>query len=73
MKKTIVSLTALLLLFTLIGCSAIPEKPETDLEFWIAENVDDVDFSGRQERYGLMGGREYYGSGYVPTTDEIIR
>lgn len=39
MKKTMVLLTVLLLLFSLIGCSAIPEKPETDLEFWIAENV----------------------------------
>ena len=44
-------------------------KPETNLEFWIAENVDDVDFSKYQEKYGMFGGREYYGTGYVPTTD----
>ena len=43
---------------------------KTDLEFRIAENVNDFDFSGWQERYGIMGGREYYGSGYVPMTDE---
>lgn len=74
MKKAIVLLTVLVCLLSLIGCSAQtpkkPEKPETDLEFWIAENVDDFDFSGWEERYGIMGGREYYGSGYVPTKDE---
>ena len=45
-------------------------KPETNLEFWIAENVDNVDFSKYQEKYGMFGGREYYGTGYVPTLDE---
>ena len=71
MKKAIVLLTVLVCLLSLVGCSAqTPEKPETDLEFWIAENVDDFDFSGWEERYGIMGGREYYGSSYVPTKDE---
>ena len=42
----------------------------TGLEFWIAENVDDVDFSKYQIKYGMMGGTEYYGTGYVPTVDE---
>ena len=45
-------------------------KPITKLEFWIAENVDDVDFSKYQIKYGMMGGTEYYGTGYVPTVDE---
>ena len=40
------------------------------LEFWIADNVDQVDFSAYTRRYGLMGGKEYYGTGYVPTLDE---
>ena len=40
----------------------------TNLEFWIAENVDGFDFSSHQEKYGLFGGKEYYGKGYVPTT-----
>ena len=44
--------------------------PTTKLEFWIAENVDDVDFSKFQEKYGLFGGTEYYGTGYVPTVNE---
>ena len=44
--------------------------PGTNLEFWIGENVDDFDFSAYQEKYGLFGGNEYYGAGYVPTIDE---
>lgn len=47
-----------------------PAQPATNLEFWIAENVDTVDFSKLQEKYGMFGGREYYGTGYVPTVDE---
>ena len=45
-------------------------RPETNLEFWIAQNVDNVDFSKYQEKYGIMGGREFYGTGYTPTLDE---
>ena len=45
----------------------LPE-PDTNLEFWIAEKVDDADFFNHQEKYGLMGGREYYGRGYAPST-----
>ena len=46
-------------------------RPVTNLEFWIAQNVDNVDFSMYQEKYGMMGGREYYGTGYTPTLDEF--
>ncbi len=46
----------------------IPQT-QTNLEFWIAENVHQFDFSGYQEKYGLFGGTEYYGTGYVPTMD----
>lgn len=42
----------------------------TNLEFWIADNVDNFDFSEHQQRYGLMGGDEYYGKGYAPTYDD---
>ena len=49
--------------------NALPE-PSTNLEFWIAENVDGVDFSEYREKYGLFGGRQYYGKGYLPTEDE---
>lgn len=47
-----------------------PTPSNTNLEFWIAENVDQVDFSKFHEKYGLFGGKEYYGTGYVPTVDE---
>ena len=61
------------MLVLFVGCSNKLEKPETNLEFWIAENVDDVDFSAYHEKHqiGYMGNvRLYYGSGYQPTIDE---
>ena len=74
MKKWIAFLLSILTLILFAGCSASAlERPETNLEFWIAENVDDVDFSTYQEkyRYGYMGpGRLYYGANYQPTVDE---
>ena len=45
-------------------------KPETNLEFWLTENVGDADFSQYQEQYGWFGCHVYYGTGYVPTIDE---
>ena len=49
--------------------TVIPLTPISNLEFWIGENVDNVDFSKYQEKYGMFGGNEYYGTGYVPTID----
>ncbi len=46
-----------------------PPRPVTNLEFWIGEKVDNASFSGYQEKYGLFGGKEYYGTGYMPTSD----
>lgn len=72
MKKWICLLCAMLLL-SLGGCGddiADLSEPPSNLEFWIAENVDDVDFSQYQMKYGRMGGDDYYGSGYIPTQDE---
>lgn len=63
-------LTLTLLLPTLSGCGDRLNEPDHDLEFWITENVDDFDFSGHQPKYGIMGGYEYYGTGYVPTIGE---
>lgn len=68
-----IRLAALLcaLLLLLAGCAKAPEKPaDTTLEFWIGDPVTETTFSGFTERYGLMGGREYYGTGYVPGVDE---
>ena len=84
MKKLFTLLLVLILIFSLCACdnSQLPHddnqqlqnndltKPVTNLEFWIAENVDNIDFSKYQERYGMFGGHEYYGTGYVPTIDE---
>jgi hypothetical protein len=44
--------------------------PITNLEFWIGQNVDDVDFSSYHMQIGLMGGDAYYGTGYVPLPDK---
>ncbi len=71
MKQTLSFLLSLFMLFSLTGCTVGKlKKPETNLEFWITENVDNVDFSDYEQRFGLMGGKEYYGQGYTPATDE---
>ncbi|MBP3618549.1 MAG: hypothetical protein J6J38_10985 [Lachnospiraceae bacterium] len=70
-KKGLLIISIFLLVFICIFVFANrkPKRPVTDLEFWIGENVDEVDFSGYVEKFGLFGGREFYGSGYVPTLD----
>ena len=75
MKKIRILLAFLLLSAVLFGCAA-PEKrsnasvpADTDLEFWIGENVDGVDFSSFEEQTGWVGARAYYGTGYIPGTD----
>jgi hypothetical protein len=71
MKKILVLLLCAFMLTSFVGCSSRKlAKPETNLDFWIAENVDAVDFSEYHQRYGMMGGQEYYGKGYTPTVDE---
>ncbi len=48
-----------------------PDKPEDfALDFWIAENVEEVDLSKYQENYGWYGAREYLGSAYKMVIDE---
>ena len=63
-------LCAFLLFAVVIFAQRSVPSPETNLEFWICDNVDGFDFSEYRQRFGLMGGREFYGTGYVPTTDE---
>ena len=71
MKKIATLLLCIVVLLTLVGCSSNKlEKPETNLEFWIGENVDGIDFTNYQMKYGMFGGNMYYGTGYVPTLDE---
>lgn len=43
---------------------------DTTLEFWITENVDNVDFSKYEEIPGWFGAHEYYGKEYGPAVDE---
>lgn len=84
MKKILALFLVLILIVSLSACDneQLPNnnnqqtqnnnlsQPVTNLEFWIAENVDDVDFSKYQIKNGRMGGTDYYGTGYVPTVDE---
>lgn len=76
MKRLFALVIVLILIISVSACDNQPthsndlSQPITNLEFWIAENVDDVDFSKYQIKYGIMGGTEYYGTGYVPTVDE---
>lgn len=43
----------------------IPPRPEdTQLEFWICEDVSETDWTGHDEIYGWFGAREYLGTGY---------
>lgn len=70
MKKTVAGVIALLTicLCFLAGCAdKLPEKPtDTNLEFWIGEDVSNVDFSEYHEVLGWFGAREFYGKGYAP-------
>lgn len=70
-KKIILSVIAFVLVVSgiFIFVNRKPPRPVTNLEFWIGDNVDDVDFSDYEIKPGLFGGREYYGTGYVPTVN----
>lgn len=71
MKRIATAILTAIFLFALFGCGEKGvEKSETNLEFWICDNADELDFSNCKERFGIMGGREYYGSAYAPTEDE---
>ena len=69
-KMIVLSAVVILLLFMWYRYGKKPSRADTNLEFWIAENVENVDFGQYQAKHGLMGGREYYGSGYIPLTNE---
>ncbi len=80
MKKIIVVLLILVTLLSVVGCSSekgaeaedekFLVKPDgCELDFWICENVKDVDFSEYTEIIGISGGKEYAGKGYEVTRD----
>lgn len=67
-------LPLILTAFCFTGCVSgldSTETPEdTNLEFWITQEVTLSDFEGYQEKYGWFGANEFYGKGYEPTMDE---
>ena len=70
-KKILVFISAFVLVCigVFVFANRKPHRPVTNLEFWIGDNVDDTEFSGHTEKIGLFGGREFYGTGYIPTLD----
>jgi len=53
-KKVLVLLLCLVVVMVFGGAlNNKLKKVDTNLEFWIAENVDKVDFSQYQEKYGI--------------------
>lgn len=74
MKRILLIFALIFALLTFSACaktSEIPPKSESkNLEFWITENVEKVDFSKHKEIYGWFGARQFYGLGYAPAFDE---
>ena len=72
-KKLLIPLLLLCIsLFAMVGCTSdkILAKPvDTSLEFWVIQDVSDIDFSGHYKLHGF-GADFYYGKGYQPA--EII-
>lgn len=59
-------------MFAMVGCTdnKMLEKPQdTSLEFWVMQDVSDIDFSGHYKLHGF-GADFYYGKGYQPA--EIV-
>lgn len=53
--------------FTFRRGTTVPPRPkDTSLEYWICDDAAKIDWSGHQEVPGMMGGREFFGSGYHP-------
>lgn len=71
MKRIIgIILTLLALSVMLSGCTRVLERPDdTNLEFWITEDVTGFDFSDHHFIPGWMGAWEYYGKDYAPVTE----
>jgi hypothetical protein len=74
MKQISFFLVLTILLVDFSSCSdteTTTEMPEdTNLEFWITQDVSETDFSDYYEIVGWFGARQYYGSGYLPASDE---
>ncbi len=74
MKQIAFILVLIMVLVDFSSCSdkeTTLEMPEdTNLEFWITQDVKDVDFSDYYEIIGWFGAEQYYGSGYLPELNE---
>lgn len=86
LKPFVIALLSLACISTLASCTPSPvypnqpssssmpsvyQKPEdTNLEFWITEDVGQVDFSVYQETSFMYGAKEFYGTGYQAVFDE---
>ena len=83
MKKLFVLIIAVLICLPLAACRSGNDKAaritleealktETDLEFFILDDVIDADFSGFQEIYGWFGAREYAPKRYGISDDGSV-
>ncbi len=72
MKKFVLFLLLPIILLTSCAASNIKKRPEdTELEFWITEDVGEVDLSDHNVNYGF-GAREYYGLGYEVGDEKYV-
>ncbi len=55
----------ILFLIWFLRGTRLSRPADTNLEFWITESVEDGDFEGHEQLFGLFGGNEYLGEGYV--------
>lgn len=62
MKKILLIIIGLLLMMT--SCKV--HDKNSNLEFYLTEEVTDFDFSKHVPKYGMFGGYQYYGLGYIP-------
>lgn len=71
MKKSVFILCVLAVALCCSACEqSVPDRPDgTNLEFWLAEDVSDYDFSDYYEVPGWFGAREYYGRDYQPVSE----
>ena len=80
MKKFLISTLLCLCMVSLTSCTSnadnkIIEKPnDTTLEFWVAQDVSNVDFSEHCQIVGMEGGSQYYGKDYgsISVDDEQV-
>jgi len=83
MHHPVKSIRRIVFAFILIGACIIAgiwfmrqptslQKPDdTNLEFWITQNVEGINFSRHIEIDGWFGAKQYYGAGYQPIIDDM--